>query len=159
MHDFAEKRLNEVEASLRKETNDHEFAFFVDGDIDQGPNSHYFYRQIVSTAKELEYYANTRYYRSWVCLKLITKGENQGNILITFHSIGHDFQGVLACSGTWFVRAQTDDGTYETGGEKALSDEVFQINYKEAVEDVQIRFEDWLARVLDRGLTLWESTL
>ena len=48
---------------------------------------------------------------------------------------------------------------YETGGEATLSDEVFQISYKEAVEDVRIRFRDWLERVIERGLGLWKSTL
>ena len=55
--------------------------------------------------------------------------------------------------------SEPDDGGHETSGEAALSDEVFQINYKEAVEDVQARFRDWLERVVERGLALWESAL
>ena len=66
---------------------------------------------------------------------------------------------MLACSGTWFLRARTDEGTYETGGEAALSDEVFQINYLEDMESVQFRFSDWLERVVERGLALWESAI
>lgn len=98
-----------------------------------------------------------RHYRLWV--RLVARDENQGNILLAFHCVGHEFQGVLVCSGTWFLRARTDDSGYETGGEAALSDEVFQISYKEAVEDVRIRFRDWLERVIERGLRLWKSTL
>ena len=98
-----------------------------------------------------------RHYRSWV--RLVARDGNQGNILVAFHCIGSEFQGVLACSGTWFLRARTDDSGYETGGEAALGDEVFQINYKESAEDVQIRFRDWLERVLERGLALWESAI
>ena len=131
--------------------------FFVDGDDNAGPRGHDYHRQIVSTARKLGYYANTSHYRSWV--RLVAGGGNQGNILIAFHAVGHEFQGVLACSGTWFLRVRTDDGGYETSGEAALSDDVFQINYKEAVEDVQARFGDWLERVIERGLALWESAL
>ena len=158
MQAFAKERLEEVVSSLREAMNDHaEFSFFIDSDDNEGPRSHYFHRQIVSTAKKLGYYANTRHYRSWA--RLVARDGNQGNILIAFHCIGHEFQGVLASSGTWFLRARTDDSGYESGGEAALSDEVFQINYKEAVEDVQIRFRDWLERVIERGLALWEAAL
>ena len=92
-------------------------------------------------------------------MRLVTRDGSQCNILIAFHCNGHEFQGVLACSGTWFQRVPTDDGRHETEGETALCDGVFQINYKEDPEDIQIRFEDWLERVIERGLALWESAL
>ena len=158
LHEFARRRLGEVVESLKEAMQDHvEFTFFVDGEDDDGRRSHYFHPQIVFTARKLGYYANMRHYRSWV--RLVARDGNQGNILVAFHCIGHEFQGVLACSGTWFLRARTDDGGYETGGEAVLCDEVFQINYREAAEDVQIRFRDWIERVLERGLALWESAL
>ena len=68
-------------------------------------------------------------------------------------------QGVLACSGTWFRHVQTEDGGSETEGETALSDVVFQINYREAPEEIESRFRDWLEGVVERGLALWESTV
>lgn len=158
LHAFAKERLEEVSSSLQDAMRDHaEFSFFVADEEDEGGRSHYFQRQIVATAKKLRYYANTRHYRSWA--RLVTRDGNQGNILIAFHCIGHEFQGILACSGTWFLRVRTEDGGFETAGETALSDEVFQINYKEDVEDVRIRFRDWLERVIERGLALWESAL
>ena len=158
MHTFAKGRFEEVVASLRETMKDHaEFTFFVDGDDNRGARGHWFHRQIVSTAKKLGYYANTRHYRSWV--RLVARDGNRGNILIAFHCIGHEFQGVLACSGTWFLQTRTDDGAYETGEEATLADQVFQINYKETMEDVQVRFGDWLERVIERGLALWESAL
>ena len=133
-----------------------EFRFFVDNEDDQGARSHYFKRQIVSTAKALDYYANTQRYRSWV--RLVAADGSDSQILIAFHVVGHDFQGVLACSATWFRRVQTDDGDRETEGETSLSEEVFQINYKEAALDIEHRFSDWLEGVVERGLALWEST-
>lgn len=157
MHGFTRKRLKEVMASLADAMEGHGFRFIVQTANDGGPHSHYFHREIVGTAGKLGYYANMRHYRSWV--RLVARNGNRGNILISFHCIGHEFQGVLACSGTWFLQAQTDEGGYETGGETALSDEVFQINYKESVEDVRSRFKDWLERVLARGLALWESAV
>ena len=158
LHEIAAKRLDEIAISLQETMKEHdEFTFFVDDAFNEGHRSHYFHRQIVSTARKHGYYANTRHYRSWV--RLGARDGNHANILIAFHSIGHEFQGVLACSGMWFFRAAADDGSHETGGEASLSDEVFQINYKEDVEGAQFRFGDWLERVIERGLALLESTL
>ena len=158
LHAFAKERLEEISFSLEEAMQEHaEFNFFVDDAEDEGARSHYFQRQIVSTARKLRYFANTRHYRSWV--RLVTRDGNQGNILIAFHCVGHEFQGVLACSGTWFLRVRTEDGGFETAGETALSDQVFQINYREDADDVRDRFRDWLERVIERGLALWESAL
>ena len=157
LHEVAQERLSEVCEMLKGAVQEYdEFRFYVDHDHDQGPRSHYFKRQIVSTAKTLDYYANTSHYRSWVRLRAADGSISQ--ILIAFHVIGHEFQGVLACSGTWFRRVQTDDGSHETEGESALSDEVFQINYKESAADIEHRFKLWLNGVIERGLALWEST-
>ena len=157
LHGVAYGRLNKVRELLERAVQGYdEFRFYVDNDDDQGSRSHYFERQIVSTAKVLDYYANTQRYRSWV--RLVATDGSDSQILIAFHVIGHEFQGVLACSGTWFRRVQTDDGSRETEGETALSEEVFQINYKENASDIEQRFKQWLEGVIERGLALWEST-
>ena len=157
LHGVAYGRLNKVRELLERAVQGYdEFRFYVDNDDDQGGRSHYFKRQIVSTAKALDYYANTQRYRSWV--RLVATDGSDSQILIAFHVIGHEFQGVLACSGTWFRRVQTDDGSRETEGETALSEEVFQINYKENASDIEQRFKQWLEGVIERGLALWEST-
>lgn len=80
---------------------------------------------------------------------------SQTQMLISFHCLGHQFQGVLACSATWFRRVPTDEGS-ETEGARALSDEVFQINYKEPAAEIERRFEEWLEAAIERGLALWE---
>ena len=157
LHGLAHRRLEDVARLLANAFSDQpEFRFFVDGDTDEGERSHFFQRQIVTTAKALGYYANTKHHRSWV--RLVARDGSPGQILLSFHAIGHEFQGVLACSGTWFRRVQTEDGGSETEGETALSDVVFQINYREAPEEIESRFRDWLEGVVERGLALWEST-
>lgn len=157
LHDLAKRRFQEVQGLLESAVQGYdEFRFYVDDEDDQGPRSHYFKRQIVSTAKALDYYANTQHYRSWV--RFVATDGSDSQILIAFHVIGHDFQGVLACTGSWFRRVQTDDGGRETEGETPLSEEVFQINYKEDASDIEYRFTDWLEAVVERGLALWEST-
>ena len=137
LHALAKERLEEVGSSLEEAMKGHaELSFFVDDEEDEGARSHYFQRQMVSTARKLRYYANPRHYRSWA--RLVARDGNQCNILIAFHCIGHEFQGGMACSGTWFLRVRAEDGGFETAGETALGDEVFQVSYKEDMEDVRV---------------------
>ena len=157
LQDAASTRLQDVRAMLQDALTGHDaFTFFVDEARDEEERSHWFHSQIVSTAKELSYYANTRHYRSW--LRLVMKDGSQTQLLISFHSIGFQFQGVLACSATWFQRVPAEDGSTETEGASTLSDEVFQINYKEPADEIEPRFMDWLEASVERGLALWETT-
>lgn len=156
LQEIAKVRLDEVCSMLEQALQDEALSFFVDQESDEGSRSHWFQNQIVSTAKKLDYYANTRHYRSWA--RLVLKDGSQVQVLVSFHCIGFQFQGVLACSATWFRRVPTEDGGNETEGQSALSDDVFQINYKERLEDLESRFSDWLEAAIERGLALWEKT-
>ena len=156
LHEVAAQRLNEVRPMLEDAlSGDGDFKFSVDQEPNEGSRSHWFETQIVSTAKRLDYYANTKHYRSW--LRLVMRDGNQANLLISFHCIGFQFQGVLACSATWFRRVPTDDDSYETEGASALSDEVFQFNYKEPPAELEARFQNWLEVALERGLARWKT--
>ena len=157
LHQFARDRLSEVQELLQGLPLDSEFTFFVDDAEDRAERSHYFRRQIVSTAKELRYYANTSHYRSWV--RLVVRDGSQSTMLIAFHCVGHEFRGVLVGSATWFRRVPIGDDEVETEGETPICDDVFQINYKEDIWEVEKRFEDWLESTIERGLARWESTL
>ena len=157
LHDLARQRLDQVSSMLQDALADHQaFTFFVDQACDQEERSYWFQNQIVSTAKKLRYYANTQHYRSWS--RLAMRDGSQAHVLVSFHCIGFQFQGVLACSATGFQRVPRDDGGNDTEGEATLSDDVFQINYKEPLVDIELRFKDWLEAAIERGLALWEST-
>lgn len=156
LQEVAAQRLNEVRAMLEVELSDGgDFKFSVDQEPNEGRRDYWFHKQIVSTAKYLDYYANTNHYRSW--LRLVMRDGSHAQLLISFHCIGFQFQGVLACSATWFRRVPTDDDGYETEGASALSDEVFQINYKEPPDELEARFQDWIEIALERGLARWET--
>ena len=155
LHEVAKARLDEVRSMLEDAlSGDGGFKFLVDQEPNEGRHSYWFQTQIVSTAKHLDYYANTKHYRSW--LRLVMRDGSQAQMLISFHCIGFQFQGVLVCSATWFRRVPTDDGGHETEGASPLSDEVFQINYKEPLDELEPRFKAWLEVALERGLARWE---
>lgn len=158
LHAAASRRLQEVRTMLEDALAGYDaLTFFVDEAHDEDERSHWFHSQIVSTAKELGYYADTRRYRSW--LRLVMKDGSQTQLLVSFHGIGFQFQGVLACSATWFRRVPAEDGGTETEGASTLSDEVFQFTYKELAEEIEPRFMDWLEASVERGLALWERSV
>lgn len=162
LHEAADRRIQEVRADLEAAlSSTTDFEFFGISESDHGERSHWFRHQVISTAKELGYFANTDQHRSWVRLGVAEANQRgtQANILISFHSIGHEFRGVLACSATWFSQIHSDDDRVESTGERPLCADVFRINYKEKVEDIEPRFRKWLDEAIERGLALWESTL
>ncbi len=156
LRQIAEHRLNDVRESLEAELLpllSGEWQAFVDGAADRESRSHYFRQQIVSTARSLEYFAGLESYRSWVRLG-ITNADHS-HILFSFHGIGRDFRGVLACSSMFFQRLQTEANTRETGPVKSLSESLFQVNYQEDPRSIQDRFETWMEECIVKGLEMW----
>ena len=131
--------------------------FFVSGAATNDPHSHYFRRQIIQTTKRLNYCANQSIYRAWVCLAL--RNTNVTEVLIAFHGIGLEFQGVLACSASRFQRLETAEGEREVGPATPMTDSVFLINYKGPLDQAKKRFLDWLEDAIVRSLKLWQETV
>ena len=154
----AEQRLAEVADDLKREMCDvlEHGDYFVSGAEECSNRSHYYRYQIIQTAKELDYFANPRIYRAWV--RLVLRNTNLTEVLIAFHGIGREFQGVLACSASWFQRVETEDGEREVGPVTPVADSVFLINYKESLDEAAARFEDWLEAAIVRSLKLWQET-
>lgn len=153
---LSRQRLDEVAEKLRETTQDvlEHAEFFADSAVDDG-REHYYLHQVVETAKILDYFANTQTYRSWS--RMVMRNANRTELLIAFHGVGHEFRGVLACSATWFQRVETEDGRREPGPVTRVTDDVFQINYKESQEEAGERFLPWLENAILRSLELWQS--
>ena len=155
---LSRQRLDEVADKLRAATQgvlDHA-EFFADSAVDDG-REHYYRHQIVETAKLLDYFANTQTYRSWS--RMVMRNANQTELLIAFHGVGHEFRGVLACSATWFQRVETEDGRCEPGPVTPVTDDMFQINYRESQQEAEERFLPWLENAILRSLELWRSNV
>lgn len=161
LRETAENRLREVHDELQNEMRQFltNATFFVDGAADHGENSHYFGWQIVDSARELGYYANRETYRSWTRLVMANNDSDRTELLIAFHGLGQEFQGVLACAAVCFQRNATEAGERQVTAGEPVSDGVFQINYKEPVEEARERFLVWLEPSLVRAVELWQSTL
>ena len=130
--------------------------YYASGAEGGGERSHYYRYQIIQTARAVDYYANSHIYRAWA--RLVLRNANVTELLIAFHGIGREFQGVLACSASWFQRVETDDGEREVGPVTPMTDSVFLINYKETLDETAARFSEWLEDAIVRSLKLWQET-
>lgn len=110
--------------------------------------------QIVQTARELEYFANTRDYHEWVRLGIMTEN-GRSEILTSFHGIGKVFRGLIGVSMCFYRRQQADDVEQQIIELQPVSDDLFQINYEEPYESVEKRFVDWLEKSLVVALDQW----
>jgi hypothetical protein len=158
--DDAFARLDQVAGRLRSELGAYNDSYRFRADREQfdGDRDHYFRWQIIQAAKKLDYFANPApRYRAWARLVLTT--DTQADILISFHGIGHEFRGVLVASMVFFRREETEDGEREIADLVVASDEPFQINYLEDLEQAKDRFVRWVDDGLVTALEVWRSGL
>jgi len=134
-----------------------DYHFRVDSETDEGHRRHYFKGQITEVAKALDYFANISVYHDWS--RLILRVNDQSEILVSLHGIGHDYRGVLAASVGFYKRVETEDGERETTKTTSASETVFQINYLENPETTCGRFERWLEESLTKAMEMWRTGL
>lgn len=159
LQEVTKTRFEEIKGTLKRETKNllEHAEFFVDAGGDHDGRGHYFRNQVIRTAKRLDYFANLAEYREWVRIGLQT--DTRAELLVSIHGIGHEFRGVLAASACFFRREQTEETERELSAVIPLSDEIFQVNYKEASDQAKERFRNWLEEVLVKGLETWRQGL
>lgn len=121
------------------------------------PRSYYHRYQVVETAKQLDYFADTRSYHSW--LQLVININNSTILLVSFHSLGHEYLGLLACSACAYHRDKGEKGELNISDVQALSDTLFQFSYADEEELLVERFRDWLEKTVFAGLDYWNKSL
>lgn len=156
---IANDRFYDIAHALTNETSRYfgHPQFFVQSEPAGGDRSYYFRWQIIETAKQLDYYANTTEYRAWV--RLVLRTDTQAELLVSFHGTGYEFRGILAASACFFRRETTEEGEREIADVTPLTSEIFQINYREETDAAAERFRDWLEDVLVKGLEMWRAGL
>ncbi len=157
---LATSRAEEVATQLREELRPlvPGLRVQIDDEPPGGGRSHFFRREIVATAKHLNYFANVRDYAAWVRLMIFT-ADSRAEILLSTHGIGRGFRGVLGISALFRRRDEAEEPEQGSVEAVPLTDEVFQVNYVEDAADVKPRFERWLDAVLVRGLETWRRGL
>ncbi|MGH8908323.1 MAG: Fic family protein [Egibacteraceae bacterium] len=113
--------------------------------------------QVVEVARTIGYYANMRDYAAWC--RLVLKSGSQGEILLSFHSVGRDFRGIIAASLAFYRREEMEPGSRQVTNLTPVIDEIFQMNYRDDERSVRERFGAWLEAGLVRALQMWRRGL
>lgn len=98
----------------------------------------------------LNYAPNTDVYAASEMLYLPSKLSSSISIVVVFHGVGDEYQGAIACF------AIANDGRDNLS---PLSEEAFQFDFKDSLEQTQKRFEQWLQKALAKGLRMWKERL
>ena len=157
LEDIAEEKFGAVALTLNNELNTLEESYFSDVKRSDESNGYWFRQQIIQMAIALEYYADTRTYRSWVRLKI--KEDRQTEIILSFHALGFEFLGIMAASAFIEYRDRTEEQEVTSEIPRILCSEVFQFSYNEQEDVVVPRFKSWLDNVLLVGLDQWRKQL
>ena len=142
--------------------------------------SDWFRYQIFETAKTSGYFANPGSYHAWARLVLETtarpepdrlriigkpvdrlkylanlnaKTTARSEILLSLHGLGRDFRGVVVGSVCVFGQYPRDF-VVPASDVVPLTEEPFQVNYKETKEAVADGFSDWFDQALVKGLAI-----
>ncbi len=150
-----ENTAKELQASLG--SSDTRRAWCDTGEDDDPERRTWNRYQIIETARQFGYFANTRSYHDWVRLGIDTEN-GRANILASFHAIGTEYRGLVAVSMCFYRRQKDELGENQIIELQPASDSVFQINYEEAAESVKERFRPWLEDSLVMGLDHWNRS-
>jgi fido (protein-threonine AMPylation protein) len=120
---------------------------------------YWFWNQIVETAKHFSYFSDLRTYHAWTRLKIRNVGERQTELVISFHSLGTSFAGVMAASAFIEHRVLGEDGAATVDGPYPVCDHIFEFSYKQDFSAVSTGFEKWLNNVLVNGLEQWRRQI
>jgi hypothetical protein len=120
-------------------------------------NDQWFKHQIIKIARHFDYYADTRTFRSWVRLKI--KEDRQTELVLSFHSVGTTFVGVLGVSAFVEFRDRNEEGESTLDGPYPASSELFEHSYLDDGQTISDRFRTWLQKVIVVALDQWRRQL
>ncbi|MCU0512916.1 MAG: Fic family protein [Anaerolineae bacterium] len=160
----AETRLNALKLEIQRIVKETVVSLVITGPEDD--HAGWYYRQIVETARSLNYYANLHHHKSWLRLiiRLNAADPRPVFLLLSFHGLGKDVaRGIMVCSAFAMQKLVDTDLTVdeETAGyaTEPLTDSAFQFTYLEDYATIEQRFDRWLEQVIRLGLAYWYKRL
>lgn len=155
----AEKHLREVSRELSQQIHGIDTSYQVSVDRNRNDNKHWFWDQVVRTAQNRSYFSDLRTYHSWVRLKIRRTNERQTEIVISFHSLGTQFLGLMAVSAFVEHRGLGERGTASLDGPYPACSDIFQFSYNQEASSIESRFMKWLNVAILAGLDQWKNQL
>jgi Fic family protein len=157
LQEQAASEFRNIAHSLTLELKQINQEYYAVSERSDDATDHWFKREIVYIAKELDYYADTRSHRAWVRMKI--REDRQTSLIVAFHSLGTDFLGVLVASAFIEYRDRNENNELTVEGPHAICEDIFQFSQKEEEEAITPRFNKWIKDVLLFGLDQWRRQL
>lgn len=159
LEDRAEAHLRAVSEEIRAHIAGIDSSYHITVDRSNRDSGHWFWNQIVDTAKKFDYYSDLRTYHAWVRLKIRKIEERQTEIVVSFHSLGTSFLGIMAASAFVEHRIPGEDRVSTVDGPFPACADIFEFSYNQALRSVEDRFEKWLNSAIVMGLDQWRRQL
>ncbi|MDJ1173882.1 Fic family protein [Roseofilum capinflatum] len=159
LFDVASNRLQAIAEEIRRSLQnvvDNASVFTVAAPIGD-PRSDYHRYQVLETAKQLDYFANLRPYHSW--LQLVLNVGAATTLLLSFHVLGREYQGLLVCTACAYHRDNGEEGERNISDIQSLTDSPFQFSYADAQDNLIERFQKWLEEMILTGLEYWNKSI
>ncbi len=153
----ARQKFDGIAENLRGELKKLSENYWANAEGSTPDTEYWFKKQIVELAKRHEYFADTRTYASWVRLRVVE--ERRAELVVSFHSLGTEFLGIVAASAFLEFRDKTEEGETTVDGPYELSREIYQCSYNEDGDAARSRFDAWLNDIVLSGLDLWRRQL
>ena len=157
LENYSRKRLREVSSELSTALQDLNPAYWASVTSSEPETNYWFKGEIIEIAKQFEYYANFRFYRSWIGMRI--KEERLANLLFSFHGLGYDFTGIMAITAFLDFRAEEEALELNYDGPYSICSNIFQFSYKDEEKKLLKRYKEWLEECILIGLEQWRKQL
>jgi Fic family protein len=124
-------------------------------DTSSDRNRHFFKGQVVHMAQHDGYYCDLDTFHEWSRLALQRPDQTDrvmSEIVISLHSLGRQFTGVLALTAYFARRFLDEEGRSLSSSPRPLAERALSFSYLEKEDDVARRTRDWLDAALNVGI-------
>jgi hypothetical protein len=125
-------------------------------------SAHWFKIQLVEVAAKYDYYCDLNTYHRWSRLKIRHRDvsdDQTAEIIVSLHSLGRTFSGVLAISGYFAERDLDDGGRRVSGPPRLIAERPVSFTYAESFDNIRARCVTWLDLALNVSLEEFRKTL
>jgi Fic family protein len=160
--DVVRKSMDELRAQIDQTLKGVDPNFYCGVDYSTQDSQHWFKIQLVEIASGYEYFCDMITYHRWSRLKIRHRdaGDDQtAEIIISMHSLGRTFSGVLALSGYFAERDLDSEGRRVSGPPHRIADRPASFTYAEEYHEVARRVKDWIDMALNIALEAFRRNL
>ncbi len=157
MIDFTQGYLGGISGALNTEFHKMGRDYKSDSLTGEGSVECRFEPQVALIAKQLGYSANTAAYHR--CVRLRITWERQADIILSIHSLGKMFIGVLAATAFMVYRDKGKEQENTISDQVVLTEDVFQFSYLDNYDNLGPRFQQWLEHVTVAAMLHWREHL